>query len=540
MILEPSLPRERLRFFAETLEPKLALTNTKNLLLAEKSTFSECELINVDKTDDCIAVKNLNLSISPTDLATIVFTSGSTGKPKGVKRNHRQILHRTWFETNDYRICSKEKISLLYSTSFSASITDTYDALLNGATLCIYDLKRKGVIPLTEWLIGEKISFLHLPSLFLREWLDILTGNEKFSHLRQVTPSGRLYRQDVEKARLHLAPDTIIIQRLASSETGINTRFIIDKHTNIETNIVPVGYPVPDKEVLILDEKREKLAFNQAGEIAIKSRYLDCGYWKNEALTQQKFIPCPDEEGMFIYLSGDLGKVQSDGCLELLGRRDFQVKIRDYTVNLTEIEIALLELHQVKDVVVITYEYSPQDLRIIAYLTEAENSSLTVKKLNQSLSNKLPEYMIPSIYVFLDSLPFTETGKINHQALTIPELTRNHLDNPYVAPRTPVEQLLAGFWGEILGLKQVGIHDDFFALGGNSLLATRIISRISTVLEIEIPLRNLFENPTIEKLVLVLLQRSDEQDKILKRATLIVQVAELSEGEVVAMLAGTV
>ena len=117
VILEPSLPRERLRFFAETLETKLALTNTKNLLLAEKSTFSECELINVDKTDDGIAVKNLNLSISPTDLATIVFTSGSTGKPKGVKINHRQILHRTWFETNDYRICSKEKISLLYSTS---------------------------------------------------------------------------------------------------------------------------------------------------------------------------------------------------------------------------------------------------------------------------------------------------------------------------------------------------------------------------------------------------------------------------------------
>jgi len=500
IILEPTLPQERLTYIAEILETNLALTNSKNLSLAKKITLPECQLINLDEIDNSLAENNLNLSILPTNLATIIFTSGSTGKPKGVKRNQRHILERVWLETNDYKISSQEKISLLYSASFSASTSDIYGTLLNGATLCIYELKQKGVHPLTEWLVKEKITFLHLPSLFFREWLTTLTGNEKLTHLRHLTLSGRLYREDVEKARKYLDPESRFIQRLGSSETSMIARFIIDKNTNIEKNIVPVGYPVAGKEVFLLDENGEKVGFNQVGEIAVKTRYLASGYWKNEELTQQKFIPCQDEEGVFIYLTGDLGKMQPDGCLELLGRKDFQVKIRDYTVNLTEIEIALLELAEVKEVAVIAHEYSPDNLRIIAYLTTSEKSSITVKELNQILSNKLPEYMIPFAYVFLDSFPVTEIGKIKLQALPIPPLTRNNLDNPYVAPTNLIEEKLAQIWQEVLGIEKVGINDNFFALGGHSLLATQIVSRIRNVFQMELPLRDIFEYTTIEEL----------------------------------------
>jgi amino acid adenylation domain-containing protein len=536
VILDPLNPQERLNYIANSLHSKLALTNNKYWKLAQEITPDNCQLINLDNIETSLGEENLNLPISATDLYTIIFTSGSTGKPKGVKRNQRYILHRLWLETNDYKISSQEKISLLYSTSFSASTSDIYDTLLNGATLCIYDLKEKGVYPLTEWIIKEQISFLHLPSIFFREWLETLTGKPKFSSLRHLTLSGRLYSQDVEKARQFFTPETIFIQRLASSETGMSTRFIIDKNTELKTKIIPVGYPVADKEILLLDELGNKLGFNQGGEIAVKSRYLADGYWENEELTKQKFIPCEDQEGMFIYLTGDLGKMQPDGCLELLGRKDFQVKIRDYTVNLTEIEIGLLDLVEVKEVAVIAHEYSPEDLRIIAYVSLAENCLITVKELNQILSNKLPEYMIPSVYVFLDSLPFTEIGKINRQALPIPSLTRKSLDNPYVAPSNFMEEKLTEIWQDVLKIEEIGINDNFLELGGNSLLATQIINRIINQLGVQVSLGDFLNTPTIAKMAQVIsliLSESTPEDEL---TSIIDDLKNLSPEEVEKLL----
>lgn len=500
VILNSSLPPQRLTYIIEILKTNIAITNNDNYLIAQQKTSPKCILINFSKIDKSLNVNNPNIPILPADLATITFTSGSTGKPKGVKRNQRHLLHRVWLETNEYKITAKENISLLYSASFSASTSDIYVTLLNGATLSIYNLKEKGVYPLTQWLIREKITFLHLPSVFYREWLKTLNVTQKFPFLRRLTLSGRLYREDVEKSRKHLTDETIMIQSLSSSETAKITRLIIDKNTEITSKVVPVGYSVPDKELLLLDENREKVGFNQVGEIAVKSRYLADGYWQNEELTRQKFIPCKDEKGMFIYLSGDLGRIQSDGCLELLGRKDFQVKIRDYTVNLAEVEIALLELVEIKEVAVIAHDYSTQDVRIIAYLVFQNNSSLTVKKLNEILSDKLPEYMIPFGYVFLNYFPVTEVGKIDRQALPIPTLSRSHLHNSYIQPSNFIEKTLVKIWQEVLKIEKIGIEDNFLELGGNSLLATQIVNRIVNQLGVEVSLVNFLNTPTIAKM----------------------------------------
>ncbi len=530
VILEPTLPEERLIHISENLLSNLIITNNKNLSLTEKITVNNCQLINIDQIENDISTNNLNLLITPDNLATILFSSGSTGKPKGVKISHRQILHRVWFETNNYNYSIKDNISLLYSSSFSAATSDIYNPLLNGSKLCLYDLKKEGVFPLIEWVIKEEISFLHLPAAFFQEWLETLTGKEEFKHLSYVRPSGRLYYQTVEKARKYLPEQCKIIQNLSSSETSKLTILTIDQDTKINQNIVSVGYVLPDKEIFLLDENKQKVGFNQIGEIAVKSRYLASGYWGNEELTKEKFIPCENEEGMVLYLMGDLGKMQPDGSLELLGRKDSMVKIRGYTVYLTEIEMALLELPEIKETTIITQEYSLGENRLICYIVTQPNTTLTAKQLREFLTSKLPEYMIPFAFIFLDKFPVTEIGKIDKKALPIPEFSRDNLDNSYLPSSNLIEEQLTEIWQEVLKFKPIGMEDNFLSLGGNSLLATQIVNRIIDQFKIQLSLQELFNTPSIAIMAKLIESKQNELETMLR------EIENLTDEQVVQLL----
>jgi acyl-coenzyme A synthetase/AMP-(fatty) acid ligase/acyl carrier protein len=346
----------------------------------------------------------------------------------------------------------------------------------------------------------EKITFFHAPSDLFRQFLDLLTENDFFPKLRQITPSGRLYKKDVERIRKHIPVDCLLIQRLASTETGMITRFKIDQNTKLSSNVIPVGYAVEDKEVLILNEAGEPLDFNCVGEIVVKSRYLASGYWRRPDLTQKAFLADQDGSDRKMYRLGDLGRMRPDGCLELIGRKDFQVKIRGYRVELGEIEAALLDLDIIKEAIVITQELDTGEKRIVAYFVPAGQVKITASHLRRALSEKLPEYMVPSIFVPLKKLPLTDRNKIDRNALPDPGRSRPDLDELYAAPQTPAEKMLAKIWSDVLNIEPVGIHDNFFELGGDSLLATQIIVSTNFNFQIEIPLRSIYDTQPFQDL----------------------------------------
>lgn len=495
--LDPAYPPAKSSYILKDLQTPLLITDTRHFTLAGQAARGAIPVLNIQQLEAGLSDQNPNLPVGPHALAGIFYTSGTTGQPKGVQRSHQFILHRIWLETNDYHISPTDNFSLIHAFNFGASVTDIFDALLNGATLSLYNIKEKGINPLIPWLKQEEITFFHSPSALFRQFIDNLTENDFFPKLRQITPSGRLFKKDVERIRKHIPAECVLIQRLASTETGMITRLRITQQTELTSNVAPVGYAVEDKEVFIVDEAGNPLGFNCVGEIAVKSRYLVSGYWRQPELTQKTFLPDPDGGDKVVYRLGDLGRMRPDGCLELVGRKDFQVKIRGYRVELGEVEAALLNLEQVKEAAVIAQAQPEGDKRLVAYVVPAGASTLTASSLRSALVEKLPDYMIPALFVTLDRLPLTDRNKLDRNALPDPGQSRPELDALFAAPQTPTEQALAQIWSQVLNIEPVGVNDNFFDLGGQSLLAVQIISKIRAAFQIELNLRTLFDNPTI-------------------------------------------
>jgi len=501
--LERNHPDERNRRILVDLGTRLILTDADNYEFAVRLSAGNCEVFDVERGGDCVADHNLEIQLKPESIAAIHFTSGSTGKPKGVFRNQQFILHRIWFETNEYEISPEDRISLIHDVSFGASEPDIFGALLNGASLHLFNLRMHGLIPLPSWLIAEKITFFHSPSDLFRLFLDLLTDDDYFPDLRQVTPSGRLYRRDVEKISRHISPGCRIIQRLSSSETGMVTRMIIHPADGLQTNVMPVGFAIPDKEIFIIDEEGNNLGFDQVGEIAVRSRYLVSGYWDEPELTRKTFVPDPFDPAIKTYRMGDIGRMRPDGCLDLIGRKDSRTKIRGYRVELGEIEALLLEFSNIKEAVVLVVDQDDESKMLVAYLVTVDHQEIRASELKRYLVEKLPEYMIPGAFIFLDRIPLNDRNKIDLKALPVPCRKRDQLDEQYQAPSTLIEEGIAQIWSDVLGLSLVGRGDNFFELGGESLKAIQIISAIKSIFWIDISLRQLFENPTIASLAKV-------------------------------------
>ncbi|MFC1714055.1 AMP-binding protein [Candidatus Poribacteria bacterium] len=389
---------------------------------------------------------------------------------------------------------------------------------------------------MADWLIHEEITIYYSVPTTFRHFIDTLTGAEEFPRLRIVSLGGEpVYRRDLELYKEHFSPDCLFLNGMGTTETGSFRRYFADKNTRIGDSNVPIGYPVAGREVLLLDENGEKLGFNQTGEIAVKGRYLSLGYWKKPDLTQARFLPDPEGGDERIYLTGDLGIMQPDGCLTHLGRKDFQVKIGGHRVEIAEIEMALLSLDVIRDAVV-AQEISHGDQRLVAYLVPVIGLAPTVSELRRSLAEMLPDYMIPSAFMMLDALPLTPTGKVDRLSLPLPGKARPDLENPFAAPRTPIAETLAGIWSQVLELDQVGIHDDFFELGGNSLLATQIISRVLNTFQVKILLRSLLQSPTVTDMAAAIAQSQAEKAEMGDIEQMLAELDKLSEDKIKTML----
>jgi amino acid adenylation domain-containing protein len=496
--LDPFLARPWLTDILDNLQPGLIVTNQKNVSLVEELAWKRFPLLDMDGIVPHVSDEKPNVLLSPDALAAIFYTSGSTGQPKGVLRNHRNLLHNAWKHPN---ICSTDRHSLMYSCSFAASEPGIFDTLLNGATLCPYNVREDGLGKLVQWLIQEEITILHPPVTLFRQFLDLLTGQEHFPKLRMIILGGQaVHKYDVERFKNQFPAHCLLVHRLALTEANKVARFFIDRHTAISGHFVPVGYAIDGKEIRIVDERGQEVGPNAVGEMMIRSRYLSPGYWRNLELTRQKFLPDPEGGDKHIYLTGDLGRMHPDGCLEHLGRKDYQVKIRGYRVELAKVETALYNLGVIKAVVVVANDDPVGDTRLIAYWVPALQPVPTVSELRQALVNTLPEYMIPSRFVIMESLPLTPTGKVDRQALPEPDQTRPVLETAFVAPRSDVERQLAQIWEQVLGIQPIGVRDNFFDLGGNSLVAGKMLVELNNALGTHLPLISLFQAPTIERL----------------------------------------
>jgi acyl-coenzyme A synthetase/AMP-(fatty) acid ligase/thioesterase domain-containing protein/acyl carrier protein len=507
-------PRARIQYILADSQSSVIVTNSRNRALAGELAGAEVAIANLDEMDAGISDANLDLSISPGSPNAIYYTSGSTGQPKGVIRVNRNTLHDIMNQTNAYHICPEDRICLTASQCYAASGTDTFGALLNGACLLPFDLKAEGLGNLAEWLDGQEITISHLVPTVFRNFATCLPKDRRFPKLRLLLFGGEtVCKRDIQLCKEHFSEHCLVRCGFSVTETqGAATLLLIDQRTEIAGSIVPAGYGVQDKEIWILDENRNRIGCNEAGEIAVRSRYLSPGYWKKPELTRASFLPDPAGGDVRIYLTGDLGRLSPDGCLEHLGRKDMQVKVRGIKIELMEVEAVLLDIPEVKESAVVAREDARGDKRLVAYVVAAQGERFpSVGRLRAALMKSLPAQAVPSAFVFLDSLPTTPNGKVDRLALPEPPPERPPLDSVCLAPRNAVEERLARIWGNVLGVEPIGVQDNFFELGGHSLAAARLFAEIEEVFGKSLPLPLLLQAPTIEQLAAAL--RRDGRDE---------------------------
>jgi amino acid adenylation domain-containing protein len=532
--IDRSSPRAKATRILEHVQSRFILTDKDNLSLAHQLAGDRLKILNLDQMDGDLPDGNPGLSIPADRIAYINYTSGSTGEPKGVVWNHRNELFGIRIKTNALRICADDRISLARSNNVGAT-RDMFLALLNGAALLSFDFHEEGLAQLGNWLLTEDITVYTCVATIFRHSVQALNRNRTFPNIRLIHIGGEpLSKNDVELYKKHFSDECIFVNRYSISETQAVSYYFIDKQTEIKDDErVPVGYPLEGNEILLLDEDGNKLGVNQVGEIAVKSPYLAAGYWRQPELTRAKFLPDPNGGHARTYLTGDLGYMLPDGCLVHVGRKDFQVKIRGYKVEVPAVEIALLELPGIRQAVVLPREGLPGTTRLVAYIVVDQGRRPTMSQLHRSLREKLPDYMRPSTFVVLDHLPLTANGKVDRKALPPPADSRCGLDTAYVAASTPLEKALVHLWGEIMGLESIGIRDDFSELGGDSLLAAQISSKINALFPLKQPLVSLFETPTVSQLSEYLRTQETSLGQTTKIASLLLKVEEMSPEEII-------
>jgi amino acid adenylation domain-containing protein len=495
--LDPTYPLARLAFMVADSRARVVLADRAHLRLAHELGCDPGTIVVIEDVTE-VHVDPPAVAIPPDAYAYVAYTSGSTGQPKGVIQTHRNALYYADSYARALRISYEDRLGLVYSCSSGSGILDILAGLVNGAALCMLDIRAEGLDALAPWIDAEQISVLHFVASIFRYLVRDLSSAAQLDSVRILNIGGEMVRRsDVDLYRHHLADHCLLSNGYACTESQIGRRYLIDKHTEFDGGILPVGYPTAGTSVLLLDEDGHEVAPGAIGEITFKGRYLSPGYWGRPDLTAAAYQPAPDDGGERLYRTGDLGRFLADGCLVLLGRKDAQVQIRGARVEPAEVEQALLELPPVRDVCVVAHEAQEGEARLVAYLVLDSERPVSDDQLRHLLRVKLPEHMIPSIFLRLPRLPMAPGGKIDRRALPSPDGHRPRLDRPFVAPRSPLERTLAEIWADVLDLERVGVHDQFLSLGGDSLLATRVATRVRSALNVDLPLRALLEADTV-------------------------------------------
>ncbi len=492
--LEVGLGRDRLRHLLRDSCASTALVTASAACLVRDAADPDLDLLDVDDLPSGAPAEAPEIEIAATAPAYIYYTTGSTGEPKGVVDSHRNVLHNVMRYTNGLGIGPGDRLTLLQSPGFSGAVSSMFCALLNGATSLPFDVRLAGGGELADYVDREGVTIYHsVPTIFR----SFLRGDRVFPGVRVVRLEGdRSARLDVELFRRHFAPGCVLANGLGATETGLVRRFLLGRETPFDGDLVPIGYPVEDMEVAVLDDDGKPAAPGEVGEISVRSEYLALGYWNRPDLTARAFET--DAAGRRAYRTGDLGRLRADGCLEHLGRRDSRTKIRGITVSLAEVEAALARLPSIREAAVIAGTDAHHERRLLAYYVPAAGSEPTVSELRRHLAEELPPQMIPSRYRRLAALPLNQNLKVDRNALPAPTRARPALDQAYAPPEDPTQSELVRIWQELLEVEPVGIRDDFFDLGGDSLLATEMLAAIEEAIGVEASPSILLSGSTVE------------------------------------------
>lgn len=501
VVLDPTYPADRLAYMLADSGAGVVVMDTRSRPLFVRLAQGGLPSVNLDELDEGCPGDNLDASPAPDALAMLLYTSGSTGNPKGVMHSHRNVLVEVRNLTNAWCVGSRDRWLLYTSLSFANSVRTIYCTFLNGGALFPYDLKRTGFGALPDWLRSNGITILRtLPTTF-RNFMAVLSPGELFPDVRVLSIGGEpMYRSDVDAFNDHFAPSCTIAHGLGPTECFMVCMNYVPHGTRIDASKLDIGLPFPDKDVLLLDEGGREVPVGEVGEICVRSRYIALGYWRDAERTRAAFLTDPQDPAGRIYRTGDLGTRAADGCLTHVGRRDFQVKIRGFRVDVSEVEVAMRTVQGVKDAVVAGREDTAGEKRLVAYYVASTTPPVTAARIRRSLAQVLPDFMVPTAITRLDAMPLTPGGKTDRLRLPAPSRERPPLESVYVMPSTALERVLVDIWTEVLAIDEVGIHDDFFELGGDSLGVAKVVGRVRMKLDVDLPFKAIFEAPTVARL----------------------------------------
>ena len=437
----------------------------------------------------------LGVDVSPDALAYTIYTSGSTGRPKGVMNAHRAIVNRLHWLWRGFRLDGSEVMLQKTPFSFDISIPEFFGPLTTGARLV---LARPGghrdPVYLSRVIESEGVTMLNFVPPMMQAFLEV--GElERCGSLRRVVNGGEALPFALQQRFCAALPHVELHNLYGPTEAAVELMYWVCERDGAR-GTVPIGHPVANTRVYVLDEAMEPVPPGVAGELYLGGVQVARGYLNRPALTAEKFVPDPfGRPGARLYRTGDRVKRAPDGVVEYLGRIDFQLKIRGFRIEPGEIEAALRALPGVGEAVVVAREDVPGSRRLVAYLT---GDGVEVEELRAALGRRLPEYMVPAAFLVLPALPLLPNGKVDRKSLPAPEAPAAEAER-YVAPRGGAEAALAAIWAELLGVERVGAHDNFFALGGDSILSIQVVSRARRA-GLEITPRHLFEHPTVERL----------------------------------------
>ncbi|HEY0602253.1 MAG TPA: amino acid adenylation domain-containing protein, partial [Herpetosiphonaceae bacterium] len=530
--LDPAYPADRLRWMLDDTQAAVIVSSSyQQALLPAHSAHVLCldtdsALIDQQPTTTPEAFS------SGASLAYIIYTSGSTGRPKGVGVGHAALVEHTVGIAELYELEPQDRVLEFASPSFDVSIEQILPTLISGACLVLRSADLWSPDEFTNIIVQKRLTVLNLPPVYYRAWmLALAEANTPFPQQpRLIIVGGEAFPPDTARLWRRLEHGaTRLLNAYGPTETIITATLYDmsaahDAHALLSS--VPIGRPIVERTAYVLDREGAQVPIGVAGELYLGGSLLARGYLNRPDLTATQFVPDPFSQlpGARLYKTGDLVRYLADGTIEFLGRVDQQVKVRGFRIELGEIEAVLATHPAVQTALVVL-----RDERLVAYVVEnqeprtqnqgveEDGSKFLVlgSALREFLAQRLPEYMVPSTFVVLPALPLTPNGKIDRKALPALGSTQIGDGESFAAPRTPDEELIAGVWASVLGVARVGIHDNFFALGGHSLLATQVVSRLRQVLSVELPLRVLFEAPTVAGLAAQLSsQRAETQSPL--------------------------
>jgi amino acid adenylation domain-containing protein len=521
--LDPSYPTERLAFMLNNAQAPVLVT-AEGLCNALPGRPKQLVILDSEgRFERDFSPSSLAVKLEPSNLAYVIYTSGSTGQPKGVEITHRGLSNLVSWHLRAFKVGPADRASQLAALGFDAAVWEIWPYLASGARIHLADaVATNEPLAVRDWLLSEGITISFLPTP-LAEQLMTLDWPGNCSLRMLLTGADTLHHYPPRRLPF------VMVNNYGPTECSVvatSGTVLPDEHPE---RLPSIGRPIDNVQVYIVNEQMQQVPIGEAGEIYIGGAGLARGYRNRPNLTTVMFVNNPfslDPDGR-LYRTGDLGRWDPDGRIEFLGRADEQIKVRGFRIEPAEIVKVLDEHPAVRASAVVAREISPGDKRLIAYFVPAAKALPTHTELRNSIAARLPEYMVPGVFVKLNALPLNASGKIDRAALPAPTTDNTLRDDTYVAPRTPIEERLASMLAPLLGLDKVSVEDNFFLLGGHSLLGTQLIARVRDAFSVELALRALFDAPTVGKLAAQV------------EALLLAKLDAMSEAEAELLLAST-